>query len=89
MPAESQKKFSEILKTLSQENETFPVLIHDGTEREVPLYFLTSSLLIILSSFSISKVTDFQYLRKLSLTLCRHDSDVMQTTLKNTVQNHE
>jgi len=36
MPAESQKKFSEILGTLFGENEELPVLLHDGTEREIP-----------------------------------------------------
>jgi hypothetical protein len=36
MPTESQKKFSEILGTLSVENEELPVLLHDGTEREIP-----------------------------------------------------
>jgi hypothetical protein len=35
MPVESQKKFSEILNTLSQENEELPVLLHDGMEREI------------------------------------------------------
>lgn len=36
MPAESQRKFSEILGTLFRDNEELPVLLHDGTEREIP-----------------------------------------------------
>jgi hypothetical protein len=36
MPVDSQKKLSGILNTLSQENEELPVLLHEGTEREIP-----------------------------------------------------
>jgi hypothetical protein len=36
MPAESQKKFSEILKAPVRETDELPVLLHDGTEREIP-----------------------------------------------------
>jgi hypothetical protein len=36
MPADSQKKFAEILGALHKENESLPVLLHDGTEREIP-----------------------------------------------------
>ena len=35
MPADSQKKFSELLKELPC-TEELPVLLHDGTEREIP-----------------------------------------------------
>jgi hypothetical protein len=36
MPAESQKKFAEVLASLPAEKESLPVLLHDGTEREIP-----------------------------------------------------
>jgi hypothetical protein len=36
MPAWSQKKFAEIPGTLHKEDEELPVLLHDGTEREIP-----------------------------------------------------
>lgn len=36
MPVDSLKKFAKTLKTLSEENEELPVLLHDGTEREIP-----------------------------------------------------
>jgi hypothetical protein len=36
MPTDDQKKFSLILKSLSQANEELPILLHDGTEREIP-----------------------------------------------------
>jgi hypothetical protein len=36
MPADNQKKFSNILRALSEDREEVPVLLHDGTEREIP-----------------------------------------------------
>ena len=36
MPADNQKKLSNILKALSEDREEVPVLLHDGTEREIP-----------------------------------------------------
>lgn len=36
MPADNQKQFSEILQVLSTKHEASAVLIHDGTEREIP-----------------------------------------------------
>jgi hypothetical protein len=36
IPAESQKKFCGILNRLSQENKGLPILLHDGTEQEIP-----------------------------------------------------
>jgi hypothetical protein len=36
MPADSQKKFNVALEKLSQEEGISPVLLHDGTEREIP-----------------------------------------------------
>lgn len=36
MPADNQKKFSYILGILSREDTELPVLLHDGTEREIP-----------------------------------------------------
>jgi hypothetical protein len=36
MPVDTLKKFANTLKTLSEQNEEFPVLLHDGTEREIP-----------------------------------------------------
>jgi len=36
MPAESRGQFSRILKNLSQQTGEPPVLLHDGTEREIP-----------------------------------------------------
>ena len=37
MPADSQKNLSNILKALSEDREEVPVLLHDGTEREIPV----------------------------------------------------
>jgi hypothetical protein len=36
MPADNQKKFANILKAYPEDREELPVLLHDGTEREIP-----------------------------------------------------
>jgi hypothetical protein len=47
MPADSQKKFAEIFSLLSAENESLPVLLHDGTEREIPVRLIVTNNRII------------------------------------------